>query len=120
MTRGNQRDIDRARAQKRQEKKGDAKKEDFNKRKLTDAEIMREKQKKAEEKKQKEEEDAIIAAGGKIGGGASKDMSYMKQFEQMGLEEGEEGEEEKKKEEEVEAPKEMIKAGKGGASAAKK
>ena len=43
MTRGNQRDIDRARAQKRAEKKGKDKKEDFSKRQLTDAEIMREK-----------------------------------------------------------------------------
>ncbi len=59
MTRGNQREIDRARAQKRAEKKGGEKQGDFQKRKLTDAEIMREKQKKAEEKKQKEEEDMI-------------------------------------------------------------
>ena len=44
MTRGNQRDIDRERAKKRAEKKGgNGKNEDFQKRKLTDAEIMREK-----------------------------------------------------------------------------
>ena len=59
MTRGNQREIDRARAQKRAEKKGGDKQPDFQKRQMTDAEIMREKQKKAEEKKQKEEEDKI-------------------------------------------------------------
>jgi hypothetical protein len=59
MTRGNQRDIDRERARKRQEKNTGDKKTDFVKRKLTDAEIMREKQKKAEEKKQKEEEAKI-------------------------------------------------------------
>ncbi len=45
------------------------------KRKQTDAEIMREKQKKAEEKKQKEEEEAIKGKTGKSG---TADMSYMK------------------------------------------
>ena len=44
---------------------------------MTDAEIMREKQKKAEEKKQKEEEDKIKEELAKKGG----NMSYMKQFE---------------------------------------
>lgn len=43
MTRGNKRDIDRERAQKRTEKSTKDKKEDFSKRKLTDAEIMRDK-----------------------------------------------------------------------------
>ena len=51
MTRGNQRDIDRERAKKRHEKHEKTKNNDFAKRKLTDADIMREKQKKAEEKK---------------------------------------------------------------------
>ena len=41
MTRGNQRDIDRERAQKRKEKHAKGGKEDFTKRKETDAEIMR-------------------------------------------------------------------------------
>ena len=63
MTRGNQRDIDRERAKKRSEKKAaQESKGDFEKRKLTDAEIMRAKQKLAEEKKQKEEEDALIGS----------------------------------------------------------
>ena len=43
MTRGNQRDIDRERAKKRAEKKGQEKQGDFNKRKETDADIMRKK-----------------------------------------------------------------------------
>ena len=51
MTRGNQRDIDRERAKKRADKGKKTSNEDFSKRKLTDADIMREKQKKAEEKK---------------------------------------------------------------------
>ena len=75
MTRGNQREIDRARAQKRAEKKGQEKLPDFQKRMMTDAEIMREKQKKAEEKRQKEEEDRIRAEMAKKGKGG--DMSYM-------------------------------------------
>lgn len=54
MTRGNQRDIDRERAKKRSEKGTKDKKGDFEKRKMTDAEIMRAKQKMAEEKKQEE------------------------------------------------------------------
>ena len=45
MTRGNQRDIDRERAKKRSDKKAAQEgKGDFQKRKLTDAEIMRQKQ----------------------------------------------------------------------------
>jgi len=43
MTRGNQRDIDRERAKKRHEKHEKTKNNDFAKRKLTDADIMREK-----------------------------------------------------------------------------
>ena len=43
---------------------------------------MREKQKKAEEKKQKEEEDKIQADMAKKG-----DMSYMKQFEELNVDE---------------------------------
>ena len=49
---------------------------------MTDAEIMREKQKKAEEKKQKEEEDVDCSSKS----GAPKDLSYLKQFEVMGVE----------------------------------
>ena len=55
MTRGNQRDVDRARAQKRQDKNNKGKNDDFQKKKFTDAEIMRAKQKMAEEKKQEED-----------------------------------------------------------------
>ena len=56
MTRGNQRDIDRARAQKRQEAKGSGEKlPDFQLRKERDAEIMREKQRKAQEEGKHEE-----------------------------------------------------------------
>ena len=51
MTRGNQRDIDREKARKRSEKYAKDKREDLSKRQMTDAEIMREKQKKGEEKK---------------------------------------------------------------------
>ena len=51
MTRGNQRDIDRERAKKRQEKNKKDKQNDFTKRKENDADIMRLKQLKAEEKK---------------------------------------------------------------------
>ena len=45
MTRGNQRDIDRERALKRAKAAGAGKKEgeDFTKKKMTDAEIMRDK-----------------------------------------------------------------------------
>lgn len=43
MTRGNQRDIDRERAKKRHDKHAKDKKEDFQKRKETDADIMRKK-----------------------------------------------------------------------------
>ena len=58
MTRGNQRDIDRERAKKRNDnKKKKGEKSNFDKTKMTDAEIMREKQKKAEQKKQEEEEE---------------------------------------------------------------
>ncbi len=92
MTRGNQREIDRARAQKRAEKKGGEKQGDFQKRMLTDAEKMREKQKKAEEKKQKEEEDRIKELMNKNNkGGAGADQSYMKQFEELNVEDGEDG-----------------------------
>ena len=56
MTRGNQRDIDRVRAQKRQEAKGSGEKlPDFQNRKERDAEIMREKQRKAQEEGKQEE-----------------------------------------------------------------
>lgn len=79
MTRGNQRDIDRERARKRHEKQEKAKTNDFSKRKLTDADIMREKQKKAEEKKQKEEEE-------KIAKNPKKDP-LAKQFQQLDLDE---------------------------------
>ena len=80
MTRGNQRDIDRERAQKRSDKKAAGEKHgDLQKRKLTDAEAMREKQKKAEEKKQKEEEDKISTTI------KEKEIAYMKKFEEMNL-----------------------------------
>ena len=75
---------------------------------MTDAEIMREKQKKAEEKKQKEEEDVDSSSKS----GAPKDLSYLKQFEVMGVED-EEDEEEQQAEEKKE-PVEMIPAGKSG------
>ena len=52
------------------------------KRKQTDAEIMRDKQKKAEEKKQQEEEEKISSEMAKKGG----DMSYMTQFEELNVE----------------------------------
>ena len=105
MTRGNQREIDRARAQKRSEKKADKGGQgDYQKRMMSDAEKMREKQKKAEEKKQKEEEDIIKANFAKAG----QQMGYMKQFEEMNInEDGEAAEEEEKKE-----PVEMMKASK--------
>ena len=77
MTRGNQRDIDRERAQKRKEKTEKDKNNDFGKRKLTDADIMREKQKKAEEKRQKEEEEKIKQ---------SHLQATMKKFEEIKLE----------------------------------
>ena len=57
------------------------------KRKQTDAEIMRDKQKKAEEKKQQEEEEKISSEMAKKGG----DLSYMKQFEELNVGEDEEG-----------------------------
>ena len=53
MTRGNQRDLDRERARKRQEANAPSgKKGDFIKRRESDAEIMRRKQEEAMEKKQ--------------------------------------------------------------------
>lgn len=52
MTRGNQRDIDRERAKKRAEAYAPSeKKGDFNKRRETDAEIMRRKQEEAQKRK---------------------------------------------------------------------
>jgi 4F5 protein related disordered region len=58
MARGNQRDIDRERAKKRMEANAPGqKKGDFNKRRETDAEIMRRKQ---EESKRKREEEETI------------------------------------------------------------
>ncbi len=102
MTRGNQREIDRARAQKRAEKKGGEKQGDFQKRMFTDAEIMREKQKKAEEKKQKEEEESIAQQKA-----AKGDMSYLKQFEELEVND----EEEEKKEPPVEMMKPLPKKG---------
>ena len=57
MARGNQRDVDRERAKKRADKKAKMSKTDHEKRKFTDAEIMREKQKAAEERKMKAEMD---------------------------------------------------------------
>jgi hypothetical protein len=56
MTRGNQRDIDRERARKRAEANGPGeKKGDFNKRRETDAEIMRRKQEEAIKRKAESE-----------------------------------------------------------------
>ena len=52
------------------------------KRKQTDAEIMRDKQKKAEDKKQEEEDEMVMQEMAKKGG----DMSYMKQFEELNVE----------------------------------
>ena len=57
MTRGNQRELSRQKAEKRKEKYSKEGKGDFTKRKEADSDIMREKQKKAEEKK------AAAAAG---------------------------------------------------------
>ncbi len=51
------------------------------KRKQTDAEIMRDKQKKAEDKKQEEEDEMVRQEMAKKGG----DMSYMKQFEELNV-----------------------------------
>ena len=86
MTRGNQREIDRARAQKRSEKKAGADKQgDFQQRMMSDAEKMREKQKKAEEKKQKEEQDKIKQGFSQ----AHEKMGYMKQFEEININEDE-------------------------------
>ena len=79
MTRGNQRDIDRERAKKRSEKHEKSKNNDFSKRKLTDADIMREKQKKAEEKKQKEEEEMIQQSL------KEKNLDYLKKFEELNV-----------------------------------
>ena len=83
MTRGNQRDIDRERAKKRSEKNQKSTTQEFSKRKLTDADIMREKQKKAEEKKQKEEEEIIKASL------KQKDQDYLKKFEQLNVQDNE-------------------------------
>lgn len=58
MTRGNQREIDRKRAQNRKEKIAKGEKSTF-KTKDSDAEIMRKKQLAAEEKKKKEEEEKV-------------------------------------------------------------
>ena len=82
MTRGNQRDIDRERAKKRQDKAAAGKlPSDFSKRKLADADIMRDKQKKAEEKKQKDEEEtAMLEMQSKM-----KDFDYLKQFEELDI-----------------------------------
>lgn len=56
MTRGNQRDIDRERARKRMEANAPAdKKGDFNKRRESDAEIMRRKQEESKKKKEEQE-----------------------------------------------------------------
>ncbi|KAH1029809.1 putative SERF-like protein [Dendroctonus ponderosae] len=55
MTRGNQRDLARAKNQKKQQEQGRGKKNDgltVEQRKFRDAEVMREKQKKKEEVKQ--------------------------------------------------------------------
>ena len=88
MTRGNQRDIDRARAQKRSEKYAKGKKEDFTKRQQSDAEIMRLKQKKAEEKKQKEEEELIKQqAAQKKNNPTPKVQQVAKKMEEVKLEE---------------------------------
>ena len=110
MTRGNQREIDRARAQKRAEKKGGADKQtDFQKRMMTDAEKMREKQKKAEEKKQKEEEDKIKQGFSQ----AQQKMGYMKQFEEININEQDEQQQNDgsdENEEEKKEPVEMMKA----------
>ena len=107
MTRGNQREIDRARAQKRSEKKADKGGQgDYQKRMMSDAEKMREKQKKAEEKKQKEEVDIIKANFAKAG----QQMGYVKQFEEININEG--GEDQQDEEEEKKEPKEMMKASK--------
>ena len=109
MTRGNQREIDRARAQKRSEKKADKGSQgDYQKRMMSDAEKMREKQKKAEEKKQKEEEDIIKANFAKAG----QQMGYMKQFEEININEGGDEQQQEEEEEVKEPPKEMMKASK--------
>ncbi|KAF2075004.1 hypothetical protein CYY_003700 [Polysphondylium violaceum] len=61
MTRGNQRDIDRKRAEARAEKGGKKSLGDVQARKDRDAAIIAEKQKAFEERKAKEAEDARLA-----------------------------------------------------------
>ena len=100
MTRGDQRDRDRARAQARAAKGPQAGKDGGNRlnQMLDQAEIMREKQKKAELKKQ-----GIVEEDKK----PQKviDDSYLKQFENLL---GDEGEEEEKQPEEEQKVEEQI------------
>ena len=63
MTRGNQRELSRQKAEKRKEKYAKEGQGDYTKRKEKDSEIMREKQKKAAEKKEQERLAAFNAAG---------------------------------------------------------
>ena len=111
MTRGNQRDADRERAKKRLDKGKIS--TDYLKKKDTDAEIMRIKQKMAEEKKTKPEDGGMNSKGGlkaKADGKKKKGKdgdddnqknipAYLKQFAHLDIdeddEEEEEGEEEK-------------------------
>ena len=100
MTRGNQREIDRARAQARAAKNGKQEKGDHQDKKLkamSDAEIMREKQRLAELKKQGIVEEAPQAK-------KEFDQSYLKNY---GIDDEEEKTpvEEEKKVEEVIQPK---------------
>ena len=97
MTRGNQREIDRARAQVRAAKNSKAAKVGNSQSqalKMDQAEIMREKQRRAELKKQGIDPDADAAQPKK-----DYDTSFMKQYEYDYGDEGGDGDEEEKKEE---------------------
>ena len=72
MTRGNQRDAARQKAEKRKEKFAKEGSKDFVKRKEADSDIMREKQKKAEEKKAAEAAGQSSSAAPEKGKGKGK------------------------------------------------
>ena len=80
MTRGNQREIDRARAQARAKKNGGNRKEqggtDYKQKAMDSADIMREKQRKAELRKQGIDPDAEDNKPKK-----QYDMSWMQQYQ---------------------------------------
>ncbi len=97
MTRGNQREIDRARAQARDAKKPQKAESGQNQvnRQMSDAEIMREKQRRAELKAQGIDPDAEDQGKEK-----KFDDSYLKKY-QVDYGEEQADEEEEKKEEEL-------------------